>query len=206
MKQSISFGFLGIGLMIMILSLAGCGTSPPAKFYTLSSMSIQKSAEKPESLEKYVPVAIGPVEIPDYLDRPEVVIRAEQNQLIISEFDLWGGALKSDINRVLIENISSLLAADGIPVVTWKAAMTDAYRVPVVVYRFDASPNGNIILKSRWLVIEKEGKNFEFFRESDFTVPVKGDSYSTLVSAMSDALGELSKEIATGIKSVIKKK
>jgi uncharacterized protein len=206
MKQSISFGFLGIGLMIMILSLAGCGTSPPAKFYTLSSMNIQKPAEQLGSLEKYVPVAIGPVEIPDYLDRPEVVIRAEQNQLILSEFDLWGGALKSDINRVLIENISSLLAGDSIPVVTWKAAMTDAYRVPVVIHRFDASPNGNIILKSRWAVIEKEGKNFEFFRESDFTLPVKGGSYSALVSAMSEALGELSKEIATGIKSVIKKK
>lgn len=205
MKQSISLGILVIGLMVMILPMAGCGTSSPAKLYTLTAVNIQKLSEKPVSLEKYVPVAIGPVEIPDYLDRPEIVIRADQNQLILSEVDLWGGVLKSDINRVLIENISSLLAGDRILVVAWKAAMSEAYRVPVVLSRFDASPNGNMILKSRWAVIEKEGKSFEFFRESDITLPVKGSSYSSVVAAMSEALGELSKDIAMGITSVTKK-
>lgn len=205
MKQSISLGILVIGLMITILPVAGCGTSSPAKFYTLTSVNIKKPSEKPVSLEKYVSVAIGPVEIPDYLDRPEIVIRADQNQLILSEVDLWGGALKSDINRILIENISSLLAGDRILVVAWKAAMSETYRVPVVLNRFDASPNGNMILKSRWSVIEKEGKSFEFYRESDITLPVKGSSYSSVVAAMSEALGELSKDIAMGITSVTKK-
>jgi len=205
MKKIMSFGIIVSGMMIMILHLAGCGTSAPAKFYTLTSVNIPSLAEKRVTLEKYVPVAIGPVEIPDYLDRSEIVTRAEQNQLILSEFHLWGGALKSDINRVLIENISSLFASDGISVVTWKATTTEAYRVLVVLNRFDASPNGNIILKARWAVIEKEGKTFEFFRESDITLPVKGSSYSVVVAAMSEALGELSKDIAMGIKSVVKK-
>jgi uncharacterized lipoprotein YmbA len=62
------------------------------------------------------------------------------------------------------------------------------------------------VLKAKWAVLEKEGKAFEFFRESNITIPVKGSSYSSVVAAMSEALGELSKEIAAGIKSVVKKK
>ncbi len=206
MKKAIPCKILISGMTIMTLLLAGCGTSPPAKFYTLTPVAAQGPPEKVVETDKYAPIGIGPVEIPEYLDRPEIVTRAEQNQLILSEFNLWGGALKTDINRVLLENISALLAGDGIPIITWKAAVTDIHKVPVLISRFDGSLNDSIILKARWTVLDKEGKTFELFRESNITIPVKGSSYSSVVTAMSEALGELSKEIAAGIKSVVKKK
>jgi hypothetical protein len=206
MEKAIPCKILISGMTIMTLLLAGCGTSPPAKFYTLTPVVAQRPPEKVVETDKYTPVGIGPIEIPDYLDRPEIVTRAEQNQLILSEFNLWGGTLKADINRVLLENISSFLAGDEIPIITWKATMTEAHRVTVVIARFDGSPNGSITLKARWSLLDKEGKAFEYFRETNITIPVKGVSYSSVVTAMSEALGELSKEIAAGIKSVVKKK
>jgi uncharacterized lipoprotein YmbA len=206
MKKAIPRKILISGMTIMTLLLAGCGTSPPAKFYTLTPVVAQRPPETVVETDKYTPIGIGPVEIPEYLDRPEIVTRAEQNQLILSEFNLWGGALKTDINRVLLENISAILAGDGIPIITWKAAVTDIHKVPVLISRFDGSLNDIIILKARWTVLDKEGKTFELFRESNITIPVKGSSYSSVVTAMSEALGELSKEIAAGIKSVVKKK
>jgi uncharacterized lipoprotein YmbA len=206
MEKAIPCKILISGMMIITLLLAGCGTSPPAKFYTLMPVVAQRPPEKVVETDKYTPIGIGPVEIPEYLDRPEIVTRAEQNQLILSEFNLWGGVLKADINRVLLENISALLAGDGIPIITWKTANSEVHKVPVLISRFDGSLNDGIALKATWAVLEKEGKVFEFFRESNITIPVKGSSYSSVVTAMSEALGELSKEIATGIKSAVKKK
>ncbi len=206
MEKAIPCKILISGMMIITLLLAGCGTSPPAKFYTLMPVVAQRPPEKVVETDKYTPIGIGPVEIPEYLDRPEIVTRAEQNQLILSEFNLWGGVLKADINRVLLENISALLAGDGIPIITWKTANSEVHKVPVLISRFDGSLNDGIALKATWAVLEKEGKAFEFFRESNITIPVKGSSYSSVVTAMSEALGELSKEIAAGIKSVVKKK
>jgi len=206
MEKAIHCKILISGMTIMTLLLAGCGTSSPAKFYTLTPVVVQRPPEKFVETDKYTPIGIGPVEIPEYLDRPEIVTRAEQNQLILSEFNLWGGVLKADINRVLLENISALLAGDGIPIITWKAAVKEVHKVPVLISRFDGSLNDSIVLKATWAVLEKEGKTFEFFRESNITIPVKGSSYSSVVTAMSEALGELSKEIAAGIKSVVKKK
>ena len=206
MKKAIPCRILISGITIMTLLLAGCATSPPAKFYILTPVVAQRTSEKVVETDRYTTFGIGPVEIPEYLDRPEIVTRAEQNQLILSEFNLWGGVLKADINRVLLENISALLAGDGISIITWKAAIVDVHKVPLLISRFDGSLNDSIVLKATWAVLEKEGKAFEFFRESDITIPVKGTSYSSVVAAMSEALGELSKEIAAGIKSVVKKK
>lgn len=204
MKVTVYFGILMSGIMTMSFLMAGCGTSMPAKFYTLTSVAAQKPAEKGDDTAKNMAVAIGPVEIPEYLDRQEIVTRAEQNQLILSEFNLWGGSLKTDVHRVLIENTSYYLAAEGIPVISWKAGFTEAYRVPVQVVRFDGSLNDSIVLKARWAIAEKEGRSLEHFRESNITVPVKGGSYGSVVAAMSEALGELSREIAEGISTAVK--
>jgi uncharacterized lipoprotein YmbA len=206
MKKTMSFGFLVSGITIMSFLFSGCGTSPSAKFYTLTPLTQQKQEATSTVPGTVQPIAIGPVEIPEYLDRPEIVIRAEQNQLILSEFNLWGGTLKADINRVLIENISHFLGSDGISAVTWKIGIAETQRVPVQVVRFDGTPNDKIILKARWSVIGKDGKTFELVRESNISVPVRGGSYSSVVAAMSEALGELSKEIASDIKSLVKNK
>ena len=206
MNKTMSFGFLVLGIFIVAFVVSGCGTSPAAKFYTLTPVAQQKQEKAVIGTGSASPIAIGPVEIPEYLDRSEIVTRADQNQLILSEFNLWGGSLKTDVNRVLIENVSHFLAADGIPIVTWKLGITDVQRVPIQIVRFDGTPNDSILLKARWAVIEKDGKNFEFVRESSITVSVKGGNYNSVVAAMSEALGELSKEIASGIKPVVKKK
>jgi uncharacterized lipoprotein YmbA len=206
MKTSMPFGVLVLGIFIVAFLSSGCGTSPAAKYYTLTPTAQQKQEIAVIGTENVSPITIGPVEIPEYLDRPEIVTRAEQNQLVLAEFNLWGGSLKADVNRVLIDNISYVLAAEGMPVVTWKMGMTDAYRVPIQIVRFDGSPSESVVLKARWAVIGRDGKTFEFVRESNIIVWVKGGSYSSLVSAMSDALGELSKEIAPGILSVVQKK
>lgn len=205
MKKTMYGGALVLAGIMVGLLFSGCGTSPAAKFYTLTPVTQQKQEMPGSGTGTVHPVAVGPVEIPEYLDRPEIVTRAEPNQLVLSELNLWGGALKADVNRVLIENISYFLASDGIPVVTWKIGIADTQRVPVQIVRFDGMPNDNIILKARWSVIGKDGKTFELVRDSNISVPVKGGGYVSVVAAMSDALGELSKEIASGIKSVVKK-
>ena len=202
MKQHVALRILALINIIVALFLTACGTSPPAKFYSLTPMSLQSPTEKTVLPEKNVVIAIGPIEIPEYLDRLEIVTRAEENQLIISEFDLWGGSIKTDISRVLVEDIGSFLAGDGIAVIVWKTTMAESYRVPIILHRFDAAPGKNLVLKAQWAVIDKEGKYFLSFRETIVTKPVKGNSYSAAVASMSETLGDLSKAIADGIKSV----
>ncbi len=202
MKQNVALKTLVLGVIVMTLFLTACGTSPPARFYTLSPISVPISSEKTILHDKNKVIAIGPIEIPEYLDRIEIVTRANEYQLMISEFDLWGGSIKTDISRVLVENIATLLGIDNLAVIAWKTTMSESYRVPVIISQFDGIPGGSLSLKAQWAVLDKDGITYLSFREMTVVKPIKGVGYNSVVASMSDALGDLSKAIAENIKSI----
>jgi hypothetical protein len=190
----------------MISLLLGCSSSsPPPKYFTLSSFASPKPAESSLSRNENIVIGIGPVEIPDYLDKPEIVTRTLSNELTLSEFNLWGGSLKMDVTRVLIENISSFLVSEPVTIVPWRAHVPGSYRIPIYLFRLDAIPDGTVSLKAKWGIVAKDGKTVMAIRESSITKPVKGKEYNDTVNAMSDVLTDLSKEIASAIKAVVSK-
>ncbi|HQP91334.1 MAG TPA: ABC-type transport auxiliary lipoprotein family protein, partial [Candidatus Omnitrophota bacterium] len=95
---------LGYVLKIIILGLisllAGCVTiaqSPQPRFYML------KQLEDNESLKKYqgnknVVILIGPVDMPHYLDRPQIVT-LDKKLVKIAQFDRWAESLTSGLAR-----------------------------------------------------------------------------------------------------------
>ncbi|HEX8948540.1 MAG TPA: PqiC family protein, partial [Dissulfurispiraceae bacterium] len=143
-----------LGLFMVIL--AGCAGSPSSKFYQLNSLQNSNLTAHAASPEQDLIIAIGPVRIPDYLDRPQIVTRAGINELRLSEFDRWAGSLESDIIRVLAENISSLLSAERLSVVRWtpyrESQAPAQYRVEMFVDRFEGTPGDSVLLKARWIV------------------------------------------------------
>ena len=62
----------------------------------------------------YDVVAVGPVAIPDYLDRPQILTRSGPSELQLAEFERWAGSLEKDVSRVLAENLSTLLEKDHV--------------------------------------------------------------------------------------------
>ncbi|MCX5808118.1 MAG: PqiC family protein, partial [Proteobacteria bacterium] len=154
-------------IIIMISLLLGCSsTSPPPKYYTLNSLVSPKPAEAPPLRSDTPVIGIGPVEIPDYLDKPQIVTRTATNELLLSEFNLWGGSLKMDVTRVLIENISSFLVSEPVTIVPWRAHVSGSYRIPIYLFRLDAIPAGTVSLKAKWGIVAKDGTTVETIRES----------------------------------------
>jgi len=151
-------------------------------------------------------IAIGPVRIPDYLDRPQIVTRSGKNELKLSEFDRWAGSLESDVNRVLVEDISSLLPADRFSVVYWtpylESQVPASYRVEVFVDRFEGTLGDSALLKAQWGVFTKERSSL-LKKESRISEQMNGSSYDALVAAMSSALERLGRDISGGIMSVL---
>src|SRR5512143_2318980 len=90
------------------LAVAGCvGTSRPSRFYTLAPAEVHESAV---ATWNGAPLAIGPVEIPDYLDRQQIVTRTAEDELVVSDFDRWGGALERDSSSSLVAAAADRLA------------------------------------------------------------------------------------------------
>ena len=184
--------------------LIGCGSTQPSRFYTLSPLGDLKAEQRSTSVGHGISIAIGPVEIPDYLNRPNIVIRTSKNELTLSEFDRWAGSLKEDIARVLSENLSKLAAPDQISVTEWGWGGDYDYRVAVDINQFDIMPEGNVLLKAEWALVGKDGTRIIVRRER-LIDPVDGQTYEAKVSSMSRALETLSRDIASEVKSAMQK-
>ena len=103
---------------MLAVGLASCGTfsaqPDPSRFFTLSPRLAAKDTGGSSEQTARLSVGIGPVSVPAYLDRQELVTRIGQNQLRLSERDRWAEPLSENIARVVSQNISALLRADRI--------------------------------------------------------------------------------------------
>lgn len=188
---------------VFLAVFSGCfGTSPTSRFYTLTPVETRKPSV---NSGLGVAVMVGPVTIPDYLDRRQIMTRSGRNELVLAEFDRWGGSLDGEITRVLIAGLGERLAPIHIAVLPWRnSTLTDArriYRIPIAVTRFDGTPGETIILNATWGVAVKEAKQEETLlaTESTITEEVGGKDYGALVAAMGRAVDRLGKEIADSL-------
>jgi len=190
--------FLGICLF----AWGGCASSKMARFYTLSPLSGAGEPSKTVPGGQGIAVAVGPVAIPDYLDRPQILTRSGTREIKLAEFDRWAGSLEEDISRVLAENLSVLLAKDHVTVLRWGRdayPFPAEYRVGIDVTRFEGTIGESVTLAAQWSVSGEGDKKILVARESIVKEPVGGQDYDALVAAMSRALAGLSRDIADAV-------
>jgi len=196
---------VSIALAVLVMFfLAACGTSPSARYYALSSMTEVKTADIKSQHKDVVIVSVGPVGIPDYLDRKQIVTRDSGSRLDLADFDLWGGSLDNDVTRVVADNLSILLAPKGINAVTWRSRVPYAHTISISMTRFEASGD-SVILRAQWGIMENGEQTAETVRESVITKPLGGKDYGDIVAAMSEATADLSREIAVEVVKAVKK-
>ncbi len=177
------------------LLLAGCASAPSAHFYTLTPLEQQKSNPHSSQAPNPVSVSIAPVEIPDYLDRPQMVIRDGKNELILAEFDRWAGSLRDNMTTVLMENLSLLLGSDRIFIQPRVRTEKSDYLLVLRILRLDCMPGDRVLLKAQWTVFSDQDR-VGVSHMATLTEPLTDNRYETLAAAVSSALAQLSGEIA----------
>ena len=187
-------------IVALLMHLAGCASSAPTRFYVLSPLASSKAESQALKDEGSIALGVGPVELPAYLDRPQIVTRLSENELNLAEFDKWAEPLKDNFSRVLVENLSTLLCADAISIFPWKGPTPIDYQVEVTVIRMDGNVGGNASLVARWAIIRQNDRKMMLTRQSSFSRLLSSESYKALVSAQSRAIADLSREIAEAIK------
>lgn len=194
-------------VLLAALGLAGCGTfSPrpdPSKFFTLSSsfQAGEVAANNPGNPGS-LSLGIGPIKFPGYLDRQEIVLRTAQNRLEVSENDRWAEPLDENFSRVLAQNLSALLRTDRIITYPWASDRRPNYQAEIEVLSFEANSAREARLSARWAIIDGSNKKQLKLKESRITRPAKEKSTDGAVAALSDAVGDLSHEIADAVREL----
>ncbi len=196
-----------IVLIISFLILGGClgkGTQKATRFYLLQPIPGISSGERASVEGEGVMLAIGPVRVTEYLNRPQIVTRTQENKIMLHDFHSWGEPLDKNFTAVLGGNLSNLLSTDRIVFFPWRKRPNFDYQIVVDVMRFDGDLGEEALLIVHykiWAVGESEGEERRIgIWKSSFSRQIKDDSYQALVSAMSELVGDFSREIAEKIK------
>ena len=195
------FLLLGMGLLFVL----GCASSPPTRFYTLSSLQEGGSERKESTPDQGLAIVVGPIKFPGYLDRTEIVTRSSSNKITLSDFDVWAGSFKEDFSRALAENLSVILSTEIVTVYPRLHPEFAKYQIGVDVIRFDGPLGGDVSLIARWAIFEGKEKKLVSVRKSTIIEPSGEKGYEAMVAADSRALEKLSREIAETIKTISKK-
>jgi len=193
--------------LVAELLVLGCGTlsakPDPSRFFTLSALTQNEpNAAKPSSGTPGISLGVGPVTLPGYLDRQEIVVRIAQNQLILSENDRWAEPLDENVARVLSQNIAFLLRAERINAYPWPIDRKPVYQVEIEMLRFETDAEHQARLSTRWVVRNTSRKDSIRYHETRLSRPAQGRSTEASVAALSEALADLSREIAAAIEDM----
>jgi uncharacterized lipoprotein YmbA len=139
-------------------------------------------------------VGIGPIELTGYLDRQQIATRTSPNRLSYSETDRWAAPLAESFSRVLGQNISHLLNPAQIIQFPWQSNDAPDYQVKIEVLQFEANSNQEAWLTARWTVIDRN-KKILVGQRSQLNRRAGSLSTEDLVKALSETLGDLSREI-----------
>ncbi len=193
--------FLFALILILFTPLSGCviGSTPPSQFYLLEP--IAELNEPASTSAPLTSVALAPVRIPRYADRPQIVTAIDRNTYELNELKRWAEALDDNINRVLIQNLSTLVPADVLPVRTANLAKKARYRLNLNILEFHVDPQGTAILNAHWYITE-QGKKRSGQRKS-YHAPASTTDIKLSVRALNDCLDRLSRDIALQLRQVV---
>ena len=187
--------------LLAALFFVACTGSPTPRFYAIAPLA-PVMGEESTGDEPGIAVFVGPVTIPRYLERPQIVLREDATEFDVDQLNRWGGSLESEILRALGQNLSALLGSDRVVVYPQPAPFRTAYGVRLDFEHFEGRKGGPFHMKVRWILQPGQTGEALAVAVSEREEPVEGSGVPALVRAHGAALLELSREIATKIRAL----
>jgi uncharacterized protein len=178
--------------LVATLALAGCSSSKPPRFYSLSATAAPGAVTN-------VAVLVGPVTIPASVDRPQFVVQVATNRVEVDEFNRWDSPLGDSVARVVASDLSTELGTPDVAIAPL-ANFKPTYTVAIDIQRFDSIKDQAAVLDAVWTIQAAAGGATHSGRTS-VREPVQGHGYEALAAAHSNAMAKLSADIAASIRA-----
>jgi len=175
------------------LAAAGCASTPPPRYYTLS-------AELPQAAAVQGPSISVEATVPAALDRPQFVVVVNTNEVAVLEQHRWAEPLAGEIGRVVAENLSRATGNPRVAAYPQSSSLNADYRVSVDVQRFAGRLDAEAVVEALWRVRGPKGDVLHSGRAR--VQESSGKTYDSLVAAYSHALAKVSGEIAAALKGL----
>jgi len=181
------------------LCAGGCfGRSPRPTYYALRADGAAAEA-RPLASRPELGLAVGPLDLPRHLDRPELVWHEGANALSLAERARWGGGLRDEILRVVADDLGALLGTARVAVYPAEPRFAPDWRVLLDVRELGGAPGAPVRLRARWTLAPAAPGRPPVVEETVAEEPVPSASAEDYVAAHGALLARLSRAIAERI-------
>jgi hypothetical protein len=146
-------------------------------------------------------VGVGPVRLPSYLFDTSLAVRKGTNEIDYLPWALWAERLDKGVQRLLAENLSTLLAPAQIRLTAWRSTdvSTEVY---VAIGQFDVDAGGHGILVAWWRIVSPGGEKTLKAGESRFERqgPSPNTDPAGAIATLSELFADFSRQLAQVIK------
>jgi len=175
--------------------IAGCSTPGPDHFYTLAPPALASAA--PAAAARYA-VSVGPVKLPQSVDRPQLVLRESGSQVKILEQHRWAGPLPEEIARSLAASLARQLPDARITTGGNSVPRAGEMSVRLDIERFEASRDNGVTVQGVW-TLRQEGSD-PVSRQFTASETAGDGSYDAIVAAYSRALAAVGETVSAEIR------
>jgi len=175
--------------------LSACANAPPTSLVTLDN-----GRPKIAGVSKAPSIAVIRANVPERIDRSQLVMRTGGNQVTLSEQYRWAEPLRREIPRVMANDLGELLDSSRIAALPSDAAGYDVdFKLMLDFQQLDAVAGQGVDVDVLWRIEHRSGS--AIVGRSSFRQSVAGAAadYPTLVAAQRQALRRVATEIAQDI-------
>jgi uncharacterized lipoprotein YmbA len=191
--------YLTHAAILALSALPGLGAcSSATHFYTLSKIAGPVAAAGTPA-DTAVVVALGPVSLPAYVDRPQIIIRENAYSVRLSLFDQWAGNLDDMVPRILMEDLAQRLPGGRVVPFPTLGTPSFDYRIALTITQLDVSTAGEAVVAAAWQVHGRAGDAPLLATDTTARAQAASASYEDRVAALSQALGTLSDDLARAV-------
>ena len=182
--------------LITVAWLAGCGSSPPTRFYSLDAVKPTGARVADGAI---TPVKVNAVHVPPLLDRRSMVRHQAGNQLEISSQERWGASFDEMAQSVLTQDLQNRLPPGSI-IPPDSPAPPNARGLVVDILSFVPDGSGQIALTCDWSLLEGTPPHPVLSRTVHLSQSAS-DTPNSQANTMSELLGKLADQIAATVAS-----
>ena len=183
--------------------IAGCNPlaprPDPSRFFVLDPLPLATQRTVAGALPPDASVGLGPIRVPDYLKRPELVTRTGPTEVQPSRIDRWAEPLDLALPRLLASNLAAQLGPRSFQTWPWYDTQRPDYQIDVTFERFERDADGNAVLVAAYRVRDLRPQGRVVLRETRLTSSPAAPDSASLVAALSSTLDDLSRELAAAI-------
>ena len=149
-------------------------------------------------------LGIGPIRVPEYLERSQIVTRRDNAELKVDDFNRWAEPVADALHRVLARNVDGLL--NDIVVIGYPYGRLADYDYRLVgrIDRFDMDATGTTRLSLIWGVTAPDGEVLVSPRRRQYLESGGNpEDPNAVAAAMTRCLEQFSREIAAEIRAAL---